>query len=111
MGRKEEIMSVRIENWSITSKATPYTPPECHFIRIHGEVYGHPMFDDGAEVTTSDVLEVSGSVVQTRSREYILGDPNPDYVKWCLDNNMSPPTPEEPIRVKPRNLAPPKQRG
>lgn len=79
----------RLENWSVVTK-DPYTPPE--FARIEGEVYGHPRFNDGELVALSRVQEVNGNIVKTRNTTYILGEPHPDYVKWCLENGYDKPT-------------------
>lgn len=71
-----------LRNWS-TVIDNPYRAPEAGSnICLHGNVYGHPRFEDGTEVTTSRVKESEGRVVQTMSgSEYVLeGEPDQEFV-------------------------------
>lgn len=96
---------VRIENWSVIfSSSDVYTPPEMREQLLHGEVYGHPSFEDGFPVTTSAVCESSkktsaGHVVQTQSREYLLGKPSEGYLLWLEQQGIAF-DPEQPIRFR-----------
>jgi len=91
---------VIIQNWRVVMGGDAYTPPECRTIKLNGEVYNHPSFPDGSNVTTSRIEKVEGRRVKTYSRWYNLGDPDPEYVDWCEENGIDPPTWENPIRFK-----------
>ena len=78
----------RLENWSVGTK-DPYTPPE--YARVSGTVYGHPRFQDGEFITLSTVIEVNGIVIRTKNTTYLLGEPDAEYVRWCLDNGYDRP--------------------
>lgn len=59
--------TVRIENWFIVAG------------RIYGKIYGHPLFPDGEEVTTSHLVNKeqiceTGQTVETKNTFYKLGD-------------------------------------
>ena len=76
---------IRMENWSIVQLGVdPYQPPEVQPQGLNGNVFGHPRFPDGEQVTTTAI--VSGATcdgritVRTRSgSEYELGDVSADY--------------------------------
>lgn len=90
---------MKLENWSVRiGNSDPYTAPECAPRRISGEVYGHPVFDDGEVITTSDIVEVKGRKVTTHNSVYKLGAPAPAFVEWCKANGCHVPTKEEPIK-------------
>lgn len=95
-------MFIHIVKWSIKSSSNlPYAAPECLRQHIHGDVYDHPRFPDGENVTTSAITKVDGPYVQTESGStYVMGDPDPDYVDWCREQGHHIPTREEPIRVQ-----------
>lgn len=81
---------MRLENWSVRSLSDPYTPPECRRQALHGRVYGHHRFEDGVEVTTSDITVVElvegRLVVWTRSGSaYQLGEIDACYQGFCPD--------------------------
>jgi len=77
---------MRLENWSVGSNASSYTAPELVSLRLHGNVYGHPRFDEGEEVTTSAIDKIDGDVVVTRSgSRYELGEVDPEYEKIYPD--------------------------
>jgi hypothetical protein len=99
---KEIVVAVTIKDWSVTGAGVgPYTPPELAGIRIHGKVYGHPRFDDGAEITTSSIVRIAGRVVQTASGSiYLLGQPEAEYIVWCKRSGWHIPTEDEPIKIK-----------
>jgi hypothetical protein len=82
---------LRIEQWCVTPLArSPYTPPECEPHGLNGAVYGHPNFEDGEFVTTTEAvaLRMDGeqAIVTTRSgREYLLGQVDPNYERAYPD--------------------------
>jgi len=91
---------MKLEQWAVSNLSGPYTPPECQIRCISGVVSGSPLFEDGKFITTSRIVSVEGRVVTTNSgSEYTLGDPDPDYVAWCVENGFDPPSEENPIRV------------
>ncbi len=92
---------MRLEDWSIKCRsASPYTPPELMGQKVSGAVYGSRWFKDGERITTSVILRVDGSQIQTASGSlYYLGEPSEDYVRWCLEQGCHVPTPEEPIKL------------
>ena len=53
-------MTIKIENWSIVAETSPYTAPELLQSRLHGNIYEHPKFEDGALVTTSIITKADG---------------------------------------------------
>lgn len=90
---------VRIENWHVSMVGDIYTPPECYVPILCGQVYGHPRFPDGDDINTSDIVNVNGREVTTRSGTlYILGEPSAKYVQWCKDKGHHVPTDETPIK-------------
>ena len=78
---------VRLENWSYGEdpyENSPYMAPELRRKVLHGEVYGHPRFKDGAEVTTSRVVEmnpIEKTAVTSSGTHYQLGKPDPEYAE------------------------------
>ena len=82
----------RLENWSIGTD-NPYQPPECSRLRgiFRGERDG---FIDGEPIVPTTILEFEGNVITTRNSKYELGDPDPEYVKFCAENNLAVPTVE-----------------
>lgn len=76
----------RLENWSIGSPlSSVYMAPEARTKVLHGNVYDHDRFSDGDVVTTSGLvsLDIPARVATTRNTAYVLGDPDPEYVKYC----------------------------
>lgn len=78
-------MNPRIENWAVVhGEADPYTPPELITQHIHGQVYGHPKFPDGCNITTSSIQAVETdrtkiTVVTKSGSRYELGEVLPHY--------------------------------
>jgi hypothetical protein len=92
-------MSIKLEDWSVTSYGSIYTPPENHAKLLQGTVYGHPGHDDGKKITSSPILFVKGRKVTTRSgSEYVLGKPDPKWIVWMRANNI-PFNPDQPIKI------------
>ena len=79
---QEKIMTIKIENWAIVSPQDPYTAPELLRFSLKGEVYGHPRFSDGFEVTTSYIIGSDGETITTKSgSKYELGKVKDEYEK------------------------------
>ena len=74
-------VTVKIKNWSVIIKTTnPYQTPELGIQCLMGQVYGHPRFEDGTEVTTSSIAGVEGDLIVTKSgMKYKLDMVNPEY--------------------------------
>lgn len=74
---------VRIENWlKYTHVDDCWTPPELGSQVLHGQVFGHPSFEDGERVHTSNLEgwdEEHQAVVTHSGRRYILGQVDPEY--------------------------------
>lgn len=73
-----------LENWSVVihpEDRNAYTPPECMRRCLHGKVFSHSQFDDGTEITTSEIVSstVYDSVNTGNGSIYVLGTPDPDY--------------------------------
>ncbi len=88
-----------LENWSVVT-TNPYIPPELDWIYLSGRVYDHEDIIDGTKIQTSRILIVNGPLITTTSGSvYKLGEPNPEYIKWCEKEKHHIPTAEEPIKV------------
>lgn len=78
-----------LKNWSVFSKPKyGYMPPELQPQYLHGNVYGHPDFEDGKNINTSpidDILDCGDYkevVTRTGSRYLVYPqDVNPDAEK------------------------------
>jgi hypothetical protein len=72
-----------LKNWSLIVRyKDPYSPPEEWTTCLHGNVYEHPRFDDGKEITTSSIEGKVGDKVKTHSGSlYELQDIDPEYEK------------------------------
>jgi hypothetical protein len=84
-----------LENWCIggAEKVDPYyTAPEMIERRLYGIVYDHPspFLLDGEYTHTSSLLSIDyiNKKATTRNNEYTLGKPDPNWLKWCKDNNI-----------------------
>jgi hypothetical protein len=92
---------IRIENWSLITDDNPYLAPEQRKVRLRGDVIEHPRLGYANDVQTSSIKDVEGHIVKTSSGSvYQLGEPSPEYVKWCQDNGHYVPTREVPIIFK-----------
>lgn len=92
-------MNVKLDQWVVRiGSGDLYLAPEKAGIRLQGLVTGHPNFDDGNRVTTSLVQEVNGRIITTISRDYELGEPDPDYILWCEEIGK-PIDKDNPIKV------------
>lgn len=91
--------AVKIERWLTTVEGNPYLPPEAQEMRLYGNLpNGHPQNAERKTVLTSGVQSVTGNVVETYNTLYILGEPNPEFVKFCQENGCYVPTKEVPIK-------------
>jgi len=89
----------RLENWCVRSDANPYQPPEMQSIYLSGEVYDHTRWEDGERISTSNIKKADGNVITTQTGSvYTLGEPDPEYIKYCEDNGGHVPTKEVPIK-------------
>lgn len=76
---------MRIENWSIVAlEVSPYTAPEALSKGLAGRVYGSEKFEDGTNITTSEIQLVTdggpdGVYVSTKNSTYLLGAVDPAY--------------------------------
>ena len=62
----------QLENWVVID----HNGQQC----LAGDVFFHPLFDDGNNITTSSVVGKRGSFVITRSgSKYLLGVVDPQY--------------------------------
>jgi hypothetical protein len=83
---------IRLEGWStgfVEADVNPYMAPELYPLRLSGKAYGHPRFEDGSIITTTPVVEFDHGSRTARTRSgstYLLGDPEPKFVKWCEKN-------------------------
>ena len=89
---------IRLENWRVVG-LDPYAPPEMAKISLSGKAYGHPNFEDGHGITTSDVVAVDGRMVTTCSgSQYELGEIDPKYREW-LEEHGREHDEENPIKT------------
>jgi hypothetical protein len=90
---------VRLENWRCVPYNDGYMAPEVIKMCLVGEAYGHEKHEDGTILTTTYITGSKGMTVQTRSGTfYELATPDPAYLQWCKDNNITI-DPEWPVKV------------
>jgi len=71
----------RLDSWSCQSPARV----------LVGIVSGHPHVPDGPMMTSTMVmLDPVGRRAWTLNREYSLGDPDPDWVRWLRGIGRTP---------------------
>jgi len=89
-----EIMP-RLENWRYLSYSFGYQTLDSQECFLSGAVYDDELnrFTDGDRIRTSTVqtLDIENMVAQTRNTQYILGEPDADYVKWLHENGVGLP--------------------
>ena len=82
----------RIEHWSIEAAAPdPYKDPQLpRGMVARGIVYGHALFEDGAEILTSNIrsMDTETSSMSTVRSQYILGSMSPSYEKWRVAQGL-----------------------
>lgn len=72
---------IRLENWAITPMDN-YSPPEAG-MRLQGNVYGSPNFNDGDKIATSRVVAINKeerSMTTVHDSIYYLGKMDPEYL-------------------------------
>ncbi len=50
---------IRLKKWSVFSEGNQYTAPELQSHKLHGQVYGHPKFNDGDSIDTSRIVKIT----------------------------------------------------
>lgn len=80
-----EHRTITLENWSLTyGPPNPYVPPEGRATYLQGIVFGHPNYEDGAQICTSKIVGVDDRTVTTKTgTQYTLGNICPAYLDWC----------------------------
>jgi hypothetical protein len=90
-----------LQDWSFRAYLpTPYHAPELAEQRLTGMVYGHPKFEDGQRVTTSQVKKSEGRTVVTQNNTYRLGRVSRSYRRWLKQNGIDYNV-REPIKSPP----------
>jgi hypothetical protein len=78
-----------ITDWCVVPmNASPFTPPECVEVSLHGKVTNHPRFPEGSPVTISRPVayDAEYGIVQTSSGSiYQIGEPAADYAAQFPD--------------------------
>lgn len=74
---------IRMENWSVCYYPTdPYGSPEQCTAILRGQVYGHPRFSEGQNISTSSIVgKIDDKVATASGSVYILGEVDPNYEK------------------------------
>lgn len=87
-----------IEDWSVTSRDSVYTPPECRTTSIQGRCPHRRGFEHA--ILTSAVRRVEGRRIFTENgSRYVLGRPDPKYVAQCRSKGWHVPTHKHPLVV------------
>lgn len=87
-----------LSNWSFRrSGDNRYLPDDAVNLVVSGFVTGHPHFDDGTLITTSNIVAAHGRRMTTQNgTAYVLtGDPDPEYVEYLdiVGKTMNPDNP------------------
>lgn len=93
---------IKLDFWAVIQQPWDgYTAPELIPSRLQGVVEGHPAHKDGTTVTTSAIKKVEGRTVTTSSGSvYILGEPDPRYIAFLVENGKPIPNDENPLGIK-----------
>ena len=81
-----------LKNWRVVQSSaanSPYNAPECIGRRLQGEVYDHPSFEDGEQITSTELTSMVEGVATTRNTRYELKYPSQDYAFWCIRNGYN----------------------
>jgi len=86
-GSKSAFLPPCLDSWRLVQGKTnsPYTAPEAAPSVLSGQVRGHPRFADGDTICSSPVVWLDWGeerTALTRSRLYVLGDPEPDFLAF-----------------------------
>lgn len=96
---------IRLENWSVCfGSADPWRPPEGCASTLQGNVYGHPLHDDGKFVVTSVPVTIDKEKRQIKTYSgsvYVLGEPDKEWIAWLEEQGH--PRADDPFPVW-RNL-------
>ena len=79
----------RLENWSLQSEwSDELVTPTRLACWLRGQVFDDERFRDGDLVRTSQVksIDTERRTAVTRNTTYELGDIDPEYVWWCINN-------------------------
>ena len=79
---------VGINNWSFINGKYYSIPNATTRFALHGNVVCHPKYKDGEEVWTTKVLSGEGVMINTKNNVYLLGKPDPYYIKWLEENDI-----------------------
>jgi len=92
-----------LKNWSIVCPDdNPYLAPEHRNRYLRGQVYNREGYEDGYWIRTTKIIDADNNtrIVTTKSgSKYKIEEPDPEYVKWCRENEVYVPTEECPILV------------
>ena len=83
---------IKIENWAMIFEGNPYLPPESQKSYIRGRVYGHPRFEDGTVVCSSNIEDMNlkeGHIKTASGSTYHLGLPEQAWMRWLEENNFT----------------------
>ena len=83
---------IKIENWQMVANFDPYKAFEMQTAHLQGNVYGHEEFDDGTFVTTSKIIDLdiqNGRASTGSGSEYLLGQPNLEWMSWLKENGFT----------------------
>lgn len=84
-----EVATVKLEDWSCTSR-NPYVDPTVPYnLCLQGTVKGHPKIPDGEHIVTSPVLNFEGRFIMTTSRTYHVGKAHPAWLAWLKENGRT----------------------
>ena len=90
---------VKLNNWAVVfGGSNPYLAPELIRPHLTGEVHGHPNFEDGETIMTSQIMEAEGTLVTTSNTIYSLGNVCPDFARWCEREGIDL-DPENPFKI------------
>lgn len=81
----------RLEQWKMGEQpGQEFVAPELRKKFLQGNVYGHPRFADGFPVNTSSLVSFDSKsrIAQTKNTTYELGEMDPDYKEWCINNGL-----------------------
>ena len=82
----------RLEDWRLLNYYHGYQTPDSKAYQISGVIYEDEFdrFIEGECIRTSTVqtLDIKNRVARTKNTQYILGEPDADYVKWLYEKGV-----------------------